>query len=46
MAWRALAATALAQTLVGMIALFAGLGSAGANWPGALVFLTGFFAAL
>ena len=43
---RALAATALAQALVGVIALIAGLGSTGANWPGAIVFLTGFFAAL
>ena len=30
---RALAATALAQALVGVIALIAGLGSTGANWP-------------
>jgi len=43
---RALAATALAQGLVGVIALIAGLGSTEANWPGAVVFLTGFFAAL
>jgi hypothetical protein len=43
---RALAATALAQALVGVIALIAGLGSTGANWPEAIVFLTGFFAAL
>jgi hypothetical protein len=43
---RALAATALAQALVGMIALIAGWGSTGANWPGAIVVLTGFFAAL
>jgi hypothetical protein len=43
---RALAATALAQALVGVIALIAGLGSTGASWPGAIVFLTGFFAAL
>jgi hypothetical protein len=43
---RALAATALAQALVGVIALTAGLGFTGANWPEALVFLTGFFAAL
>jgi hypothetical protein len=43
---RALEATALAQTLVGVIALIAGLGSVGANWPAALVFLTGFLAAL
>jgi hypothetical protein len=43
---RALAATALAQAMVGAIAVIAGLGSSGANWPGAIVFLTGFFAAL
>jgi hypothetical protein len=43
---RALAATALAQGLVGAIALVAGLGSTGANWPGVIVVLTGFFAAL
>jgi hypothetical protein len=43
---RALAATALAQALVGVIALIAGLGSTGADWPAAVVFLTGFFAAL
>jgi hypothetical protein len=43
---RALAATALAQASVGVIALIAGWGSTGADWPGAIVFLTGFFAAL
>ena len=43
---RALAATALAQGLVGAIALIAGLGSTSANWPRAIVVLTGFFAAL
>ena len=43
---RTLAATALAQALVGAIALIAGLGSTGANWPGVIVVLTGFFAAL
>jgi lipopolysaccharide export LptBFGC system permease protein LptF len=43
---RALTATALAQALVGVIALIAGLGSTGANWPRAIIFLTGFFAAL
>jgi hypothetical protein len=43
---RALAATALAQALVGVIALIAGSGSTGANWPGAIIFLTGFFAVL
>jgi hypothetical protein len=43
---RTLAATALAQVLVGVIALIAGLGSTGANWPRVIVVLTGFFAAL
>lgn len=43
---RALAATALAQALVGAIALIGGLGSTGANWPGAIALLTGAFAAL
>ena len=43
---RALAATAIAQALVGVIALIAGLGSTGANWPRVIVVLTGFFAAL
>ena len=43
---RVLAATALVQALVGVLALIAGLGSIGANWPGAIVVLTGFFAAL
>jgi hypothetical protein len=43
---RALAATALAQALVGVIALIGGLGSTGANWPRVIVVLTGFFAAL
>ena len=43
---RALAATALAQALVGAIALIAGLGSTGANGPGTIVVLNGFFAAL
>jgi hypothetical protein len=43
---RAFVATALAQALVGVIALIAGLGSTGANWPEAIVFLTGFFVAL
>jgi hypothetical protein len=43
---RALAATALAQALVGVIALIAGFGSTAESWPEAIVFLTGFFAAL
>jgi hypothetical protein len=41
-----LVATALAQALVGIIALSAGLGSTGANWPRVIVVLTGFFCAL
>jgi hypothetical protein len=41
-----LAATALAQGLAGAIALIAGWGSTGANWPRVIVVLTGFFAAL
>ena len=43
---RALAATALAQAAVGVIAVIAGWGSTGANWPRPVVVLTGFFAAL
>jgi hypothetical protein len=43
---RALASTALAQLSVGAIALFAGSGAGGANWPGAIVVLSGLFAAL
>ncbi len=43
---RALVATALAQTLAGAIALIAGWGSTGANWPQVIVVLTTFFAAL
>jgi hypothetical protein len=41
-----LVATALAQAVVGIIALSAGLGSTGANWPHVIVVLTGFFSAL
>ena len=41
-----LVATALAQVVVGVIALSAGLGSTGANWPQAIMVLTGFFSAL
>jgi len=41
-----LVATALAQALVGIIALSAGLGSTGANWPRVIVVLTGFFCTL
>ena len=43
---RVLAATALAQGFVGVIALMAGLGSTGANWPRVIVVLTGFFSGL
>jgi len=43
---RAMVATALAQGLVGAIALVAGWGATGANWPQVIVVLTGFFAAL
>jgi hypothetical protein len=43
---RALTATAVAQTVVGIVALVAGLGSTAANWPAVIVVLTGFFAAL
>ncbi|GEO43275.1 hypothetical protein SAE02_74230 [Skermanella aerolata] len=43
---RALLATALAQTLVAVIALIAGLGSTGPGWPGDVLPLTGFFTAL
>ena len=43
---RALFATALAQALVAVIALTAGLGSRGPIWPRDILILTGFFAAL
>jgi hypothetical protein len=43
---RALAAMALAQALVGVIALIAGLGSTGATWPTVILVLTGLFVAL
>ena len=43
---RALSATALVQALVGVIALTAGFGSTAPSFPEAIVFLTGFFAAL
>lgn len=43
---RVLAATALAQASVGVIALMAGLGSTGANWPQVIFVLTGFLSAL
>jgi hypothetical protein len=45
MAW-ALTATALAQALAGGVALVARWGSSEANWPGAVLVLTGFFSAL
>jgi hypothetical protein len=43
---RTLYATALAQALVAVIALIAGLGSTGPIWPWDILILTGFFAAL
>jgi hypothetical protein len=43
---RALAAMALAQVLIAVITLAAGLGSDGANWPRVILVLNGFFAAL
>lgn len=43
---RALAATALAQALAALVAVSAGWGAEGANWPAALLVLTGFFVAL
>jgi hypothetical protein len=43
---RALFATALAQALVAVIALAAGLGATGSNWPLDLLVLTEFFVAL
>jgi len=43
---RALFATALAQALVALIALAAGLGSTGPLWPWDILVLNGFFAAL
>ena len=43
---RALFATALAQVLVAVIALIAGLGATGSNWPWDILILTGFFASL
>ncbi len=43
---RALFATALAQALVAVIALAAGLGSTGPIWPVDILALTGFFVAL
>jgi hypothetical protein len=41
-----LALMALAQALTGVIALAAGLGATSASWPGSIVALTAFFAAL
>lgn len=43
---RALAATALAQALVGVTALAASFGSTAPSFPEAIVFLTGFFVGL
>ena len=42
----ALCATAVAQALVGVIAVSAGLGSAGPIWPWGIVLMTAFFTAL
>jgi hypothetical protein len=41
-----LAAMALAQVSAGAIAMTVPFGSPGANWPGSILFLTAFFAAL
>ena len=43
---RVLVATAVAQALVGTVALIGGLGAAEGNWPGPVVGLTAFFALL
>lgn len=43
---RVLGVTAIAQAATGIIALIAGLGSSGANWPGVVVVLTGVFVLL
>ena len=43
---RALCATALAQVLIGVIALAGGLGADGAAWPRDILFVTGFFVGL
>ena len=43
---RAMFATALAQALVPVIAVLAGLGSTGSMWPWDILIATGFFAAL
>lgn len=43
---RALVATAIAQVLVAVIALIAGLGSAAPTWPRAILALTAFFASM
>jgi hypothetical protein len=43
---RAMAVTALVQAMAGMLALMAGWGATGANWPGPIVVLTIVFAAL
>jgi hypothetical protein len=43
---RAMVTTALAQVFVAMIAVTAGLGSAGPDWLGQILILTGFFTAL
>ena len=43
---RALLATAVAQALVGIVAIVGGMGTAGPVWPRDVLFLTLFFAAL
>lgn len=43
---RALVGTAVAQMLVPVVAIFAGLGGDGPGWPWDVVVLTGFFSAL
>jgi MFS family permease len=43
---RAMSATALAQALVAVIALIAGLGSVEPSWSGRILILTGFFTVL
>src|SRR5690606_12416677 len=44
--FRTLLAMVAAQILAGAVALFAGWGADGENWPQVIVVLTGFFAAL
>lgn len=44
--FRAMLAMAVLQTLAGALALFAGWGADGENWPQVIIVLTGFFAIL